>query len=411
MSKSAMSESALPKPALLLSGLLLILTACGGADAPDAGKAPAAAATPHGYVAGAQESAEPQTGLLTLDRKTGDAQLLSLLTEETVEAGSFGPIDSVARDGRYAFLTTGAGVEVFDTGAWTVPHGDHSHYYSSDPKAVGTIDLPDAGAVAGDGENVAVFSHAGGYASIYTHDDLDVGEIKESGRITTNAHDGVVVPFEGHFVASVSAGGPEASGVEVRNGADGTVLAEAGCPGLSAHARTRVGVVFACTDGALLITEDDGSIEAAHIAYPEEAPAEPATVLAHRPGSNELAGPAGESGLWHLNVSERRWTFLKTPVPALTASAVGDGKRVLAVGVDGSLLVLDPTTGSLLARAAILEPLPDDAAEPQLEIDTARAYVSDPTTSTIHEVDYRDGLRIARTFDVPSADLMLETGL
>lgn len=393
----------------LLLGLPLLLTACGAQNAPDAGTQPPAEATPHGYIAGAQENAEPQTGLLTFNAETGDAQLLSLLTEETHDAGTFGPIDAVQQDGRYAFITSGDQVEVFDTGAWTVPHGDHDHYYSTEPGTVGTIELPGVGSIAGDGKSVAVFSDSEGYASIYSTEDLDVGKITETARITTTAHDGVVVPYEEHFLASVTGNDGAPTGIEVRDLDNETVLNQASCPGLGGHAETRVGIVFACTDGALLITEDDGAFTAEHIPYPADA-AEPATELQHRPGSNELAGPAGDAGVWHLDVSDRTWTFLETPVPVTTASAVGDTKRVLAVGTDGSLLNLDPETGTVTASTDLIrDPVTDNP--PQLRVDTTRAYVSDPAASTVYEIDYADDLRVARTFEVPAADYLLETGL
>lgn len=397
---------------LLLLGLLPLLAACATSDAgtqPDAGSQTPAETQPHGYIAGAQENAEPQTGLLTVDEETGEAQLLSLLTEETVDAGTFGPVAAVHQDGRYAFISTDDGVNVFDTGAWTVAHGDHDHYYSADPGVVGTLDLEDPGFIAGNGSMIAVFSDSEGYASLYRTEDLDAGTIVETGRITTSPHRGVVVPFEDSFIASVEGPNGTPDGVEVRNLKDQTVLPKAQCPGLSSHAQTRAGVVFSCTNGALLITEDDGAFAAEHIPYPADAAVEPARMLSHRPGSNELAGPSGDTGVWHLDVPQRAWTFLKTPVPVVAASAVGDTQTVLAVGTDGSLLSVDPESGEVPNRVPLLEPVEDST--PQLRIDTSRAYVSDPAASTVYEIDYADGLRIARTFDVPSADFLLETGL
>lgn len=399
-----------PKVPLLLLGLPLLLTACGTHNTPDAGTTPTAEATPHGYIEGAQENAEPQTGLLTFDRETGEAQLLSLLTEEKADAGTFGPVDAVHLDVRYAFISSGDTVEVFDTGAWTVPHGDHKHYYSTEPKPVGTIEIPDPGSVAGDGSTVAVFSDSEGYASLYSVEDLDAGEITDTGRITTSPHDGgVVVPFKDSFLASTAeTGSKEPDGVEVRDSQDQTVLAKESCPGLSSHAQTRVGVVFSCTDGALLFTENDGAFTPEHIPYPSGA-ADPVVTLEHRPGSNELAGPAGDDGVWHLDVSDRTWTLLETPVAAVTAAAVGDSQRVLAIGTDGSLLSLNPASGEILTSVELLDADTDQI--PQLRIDTSRAYVSDPASSTVYEIDYADNLRVARTFDVPAVDFLLETGL
>ncbi|MBX7444985.1 MULTISPECIES: hypothetical protein [unclassified Arthrobacter] len=405
-----------PKPVLLLLSLPLLLSACAAPAAPPG--AQLSASTPHGYVAGAQENPEPQAGLLTLNAGTGEGQLLSLLTEEASDAGTYGPVTAAQVDGRYALLTTAAGVQVFDTGAWTVDHGEHRHYYSAPPGPVGTLAVPDAGAVAGDGKSIAVFSPSGGYASVYRHKDLDAGSVAEAFRITTSPHSGMVVPYAGHFIASVagssagsSAGDPAAAGgVEVRDASDAVVLGRQDCAGLAGHAYVRAGVVFACADGALLVTGDDGAFAAEKIPYPDGgAGLPPATSLGHRPGSNELAGPAGGSGIWHLDVAKRTWTYLPTPVPAVAAAAVGDGKRVLAAGVDGSVLALNTATGGVTARAALLAPA--FARHPQLRIDTSRAYVSEPARSRVHEIDYADGLRIARTFDVPAADFLLETGL
>lgn len=399
-----------PRLSALLLGFPLLLSACA---APAAEPQRDETATPHGYVAGAQENPEPQTGLLTFNTETGEGQLLSLLTGDTSDAGTSGPIGAAYQDGRYALLTTAGGVQVFDTGAWTVDHGEHKHYYSAEPGLVGTAAVRAAGAVAGDGKAIAVFSTSGGYASVFRHKDLDAGNVQESARITSTPHRGLVVPYEGHFLASVaSAAVPAAAGgVEVRDAEDHTVLAAQDCPGLSGHATTRVGMVFACTDGALLVTEDDGAFAAEKIPYPDGGAGHPpAAGLAHRPGSNELARPAGEDGAWHLDVFKRTWTHLPTPVPVVAASAVGDGKRVLAAGADGSLLALDPATGEVGAQVPLLGAPAGDAV-PQLRIDASRAYVSDPARRVVHEIDYADGLRVARTFEVPAADLMLETGL
>jgi len=400
-----------PKLSILLFGLPLLVSAC-AATGTGSQTAPDAETTPHGYVAGAQENPEPQTGLLTFDRETGKSQLLSLLKDGTVDAGTFGPIDAVQQDGRYALVTTQDGVKVFDAGAWTVDHGDHKHYYSSTPGPVGDITIPDAGVVAGDGSAIAVFSESGGYASIFKHKDLDAREVVESARITTSPHQGMVVPYEGHFIASLAGDGKAAGAVEVRDAGNHTVLSEQACAGASSHATTRVGVVLACTDGALLITEEDGQFAAEKIPYPADAAGiPPATHLEHRKGSNELAASAGD-GVWHLNVSKRTWKYLKTPVPVATASAVGDGKRVLALGVDGSLMTLNPSSGEVTAQAPMIAPLPAEVDTlPQLRIDAVRAYLSDPAGSTVREIDYADGLRVARTFDVPAADIVLETGL
>ncbi len=187
----------------------------------------------------------------------------------------------------------------------------------------------------------------------------------------------------------------------------------AGLPGPAASATTRVGVVFACADAALLVTEEAGTFTAEQIPYPAATAGVPAaTPLEHRPGSNELAGPAGDAGVWHLDVSAADLDPAAHTGPAVTASAVGDARRVLAVGVDGVLRTLEPChrrsdcRGSA-ARAVQLRNLQSAAFGSTPPAPTSAT----PQAPAVQEIDYADGLRAARTFDVPAADLVLETGL
>lgn len=48
---------------------------------------------------------------------------------------------------------------------------------------------------------------------------------------------------------------------------------------------------------------------------------------------------------------------------------------------------------------------------PVIEVDRSRAYVNDPESKKVFEIDYNDGLRIARSFDLDIRPvLMAETG-
>ena len=47
-----------------------------------------------------------------------------------------------------------------------------------------------------------------------------------------------------------------------------------------------------------------------------------------------------------------------------------------------------------------------------ITVDNSRAYVNDVTTGTVHEIDYNDRLRIARSFDLAgNRGHMIETGI
>jgi hypothetical protein len=42
-------------------------------------------------------------------------------------------------------------------------------------------------------------------------------------------------------------------------------------------------------------------------------------------------------------------------------------------------------------------------AVPLLQLDAQRAYVADPEDGVVHEIDFADGARVARTIELPIA--------
>ncbi|GGV08507.1 lipoprotein [Actinomadura cremea] len=384
----------------------VLLAACGGSggDGGSAGAEP----TPHGYVEGAEETAETQWRLVLADPEGGRIHTLDPATGETADAGEVPGVTAARSDGRFAYLTTGQGLRVFDGGTWTVDHGDHVHYYRADARMVGDVDAAGTSGVSGD---IAVTALAtGGRVRVLDREALDAGRIEELARVAG----GPAVAYAEHLVAAA----PESGEVTVHDRAGRRLsrLPEA-CPDPRGQATTRRGAVLGCADGALLVTHEDGTFQAAKIAYPGEVPAdERAAEFRHRPGSDVLAARAGGDGAWVLDVRAREWHRVGTGRPALAVNAVGGDSPVLLLGRDGALRSYDPATGAELAETGLLEtgaPERDapGAAAPVIEVDTARAYVNDPAARAVHEIDYNDDLRVARTFDLPfSPAHMVETG-
>ncbi|MGW7293188.1 hypothetical protein ACWGIB_12500 [Streptomyces xiamenensis] len=346
-------------PALLLAG-------CASADnetAPGAEEengAEAAESTPHGYVEGAEEAAEPQSRLVLADADTGEIRVLDLITEEITDVGHVQEPTGIRGDGRYGYLTAADGsVQVVDSGAWTVDHGDHSHYYRAaialgETLPAGTVPYKDAEVTVADG---------------------------------TVRAPGVDEPCADPSPSSSSSGYPK--GIAV----------------------TRAGLVLGCADGALLITAaetetgtEEAEFTAERLPYPDGTAAdERAGEFRHRAGSTTLAATAvnGE-GFWTLDVLTGQWEFTADD-SVIAVNAVGNGGVVLALTDGGELLSLDPDSGEEIARTE----LPGDS----IEVDSSRAYVSDVAGQKIHEIDYADDLRIARTFDLDIAPShMVETG-
>lgn len=380
------------------------LAAAIGAAAACGAPAPEPVEDPHGFVAGAEESAEAQHRLVVADAESGAVRVVDLITEEVVEAAKVAGVASATGDGRHAYLGTGDGsVRVIDSGSWMVDHGDHVHYYRAPARDVGS--LPEAAPVAAHADQAVVaLAPADGAVRLLDRPRLDEGAIVELASIARLPGSGPAVPFGGHVLV------PAASRVVVHDRGGAAVAAlDVACSQPQGAALTRRGAVFGCADGALLVTEAGGAFRGEKIPYPRPVPdGERARQFRHRPGSATLASPAGEAGAWSLDVSARAWTFVATG-PAVAVNTAGAGAPLLTLTADGVLHAHDAASGRELARTPLLAtPV---AAGATIEVDASRAYVNDPRSGAIHEIDYNDRLRVARTIDVGGrASHMVETG-
>ena len=396
----------------------LALTGCapGGASNTDQKGEDAASDTaqPHGYVEGAEESAEPQNGLIFADAATGEVHLLDLLSGDTStlsDGDKKAPtIDALRTDGRYAYASTAStgALSVFDGGTWTVDHGDHKHYYRTAPDAVGVIEGAAGASIASSRTFVAI-SGAGATAnSILDRARLDDGTLSASADLTdAAAGTALAVPFgENLITVAGDATNSPAGTVQVHgpDAADLGTLADT-CASPAGTATARTGIVIGCADGALLITDTSGSFASEKIAYPDTLPAgSRVTSFDYRPGANYLAARAADNAVFSLDVSDRAWSVATTAAPVSAVTSPGDGSTVLALLTDGTLNSYSTDDGSLLTTVPLLAggaSAGADAASgtPSIQIDTARAYVNDPGAHQIHEIDYADGLRLTRSFD------------
>lgn len=387
-----------------LAGVLL-LAGCGSGNAGDAAGAAATPTEEHGYVAGAEELAEPQLQLAYLD-DAGSVHALDLLTGEAAALGDVGGVSAVATDGRFLFAASDPDGElsVVDTGTWTVDHGDHVHYYRTDPRVTGTLDWSGGVRAASSETLTALFSPDTGTGVVLDRAALGQGEVTELARIEAAPHDGALVPLGNRLVAttpdSVLVLDPEGEPLGA-----GTDCAEP----RGGHA-TRVGVVVSCADGAVLVTEADAGVDLERIPYPSPVPdGERAGGFANRPGRPAVAAPAGSRGVWLLDTRARSWEFLATDTPWVQAVAADDDEdRVVGIDAGGRVVVLTPGE-----PAAATEPLlpPDRLDQVDLQVDADRAYVNDPAGTRLLEIDYADGARLARTFPAEVAPAHLaETG-
>ncbi|WP_051172498.1 hypothetical protein [Microbacterium indicum] len=382
--------------ALVAAGILLAGCAASGPSAPSA--SPSAGSSVgfddgHGHVDGAAEVVEPQSRLLTVSGD-GSVTMTDLLSSDEVAVGSVGSPSSVASDGRFAFVTTDAGIDVVDGGAWTWDHGDHFHYYSAEPRVIGTIEAAGAAEIAtpslASAGTTGVFLPETGEAVAIDMASLAEGEIVERFRIDTGASSGVVAPVG---EATIVATGDAAEALD----ASGSVVATAECADPAGSITTRVGTVVGCADKALLAVASGSDVEFADVPYPSDEPR--AEGFAGRKNRPTVAGLSGENGFWLLDTRAGEWSRAAVDATLTEVVAADDeGENVVALDGDGRVRVF----GEDGSDRGSTDPLTADAAA-TLVVDTQRAYLSAPDAGVVYEIDYADGARIAREIPLDHA--------
>lgn len=359
---------------------------------------------PHGFVEDAQEMAEAQPRLVLTDPDSGSVAVLDAVSEDVTTVDDVDGSRGLLGDGRFAFAVgRDDSTTVIDTGAWKVDHGDHVHYYTAQSRRIGTLTDGRPVSVHAD-SSVTAITFADGEATVLDREALAAGALESSAQLSNT---GTVVPWhERLLVASRSS-----DRVEVRNrSGEALTTIDEPCADPQGSAVTRRGVVFECTDGALLVTGEGDSMQGTKIGYPEPVSnTERANDFRHRPGATTLAAQFGERGVWTLDVSAQRWNRMDVG-PVTAVDSVGEGGPVLALTAEGVLHSFDPSSGAELDRTAPIAPARGSVL-PSITVDNSRAYVNDVTTGTVHEIDYNDRLRIARSFDLDGASShMIETG-
>ncbi|MFG3257538.1 hypothetical protein [Streptomyces sp. NPDC048172] len=397
---------------VLAAALVLgtVLAGCGGGGEDDKSPRAASSPAPHGYVKGAEEAAEQQSRLVLTERGSGKVRLLDLVEGKTRTLGRADGVSGLVTDGRFAYVNSGGGTQVFDSGAWMVDHGDHVHYYRAKPRSLGRIPGGKPEHVYSSPSLTAV-TFADGTAKLLDHARLEKGKLRTTATLD-DARRGPVVPYEEHALIPVPGPGGKTA-VEVRDakGESVTTLKEP-CPDLRGSAVTRRGAVFGCADGALFVKEKSGELVAEKIPFGRKVSAkERPESFQHRSQGTTLAARAGDSGVWLLDVAERRWQLVKTG-PVTAVNAPGDGAPLLALDRSGNLTSYEMPGGKRLAsRKVLAEPHDGKGAAPVIEVDASRAYVNDAAAKKIHEIDYNDNLREARSFPLGfSPARMVETG-
>lgn len=408
---------------------LLTLTACAS---PSQAPAPSSDighthehAQEHGHSRGETTEAAGPTPRAVVTYDGGlmvlDSQTLEVLAD--YELGGFNRVNA-AGDGRHVLVSTTGGWALLDTGAWTEPHGDHAHSFTADPVLYDVVVAADAPGhvVVHDGLTTLFDDGTGEVTVIPAIEWTSVGETGEVNPVRTytteHVHHGVAVASTDGSLFVTEGDDKGRDGASLLNAEDEKLVTSDQCPGV--HGETVVGdnILVGCEDGVLMLHGEhfhkiDAEGEFARIGN-AHAVADSAVVL-----GDYKTDPEAGNGLTQVSLIDTEAESISIVEVGSTYTWRGlergiDGSG-LVLGVDGSLRVIDPTTGEITSKIEVTEawvaPEEWQSAHPAIAHERGYVYVTEPATNEIHVVDYVSG-EVVRSAVLPHAtnELVVVTG-
>lgn len=345
-------------------------------------------------------------GYLTLDGET-----LEVLSDEKVDG--FNRVNPVG-DGRHALLSTGEGFQLIDVGAWTEPHGDHTHSYAGDPVLTDTVFATDTPghAVAHEG-SLALFGDGDGKIQLFdsadflgisgvSGDDGDDGDDLPEPTVVEldDPHHGVAVELSDGTLLHTEGTEDHRDTVVAVDGDGEEIASSSDCEGVHGEATAAdEAVAFGCEDGILVYRDGDFTKVDAEDSYGRSgtlAGSDESSVVMgdykvdedaeqEHPTRVTLADTAdGSSQLVELGTSYSSRSLARGP----------EGEA-LVLGTDGKVHVIGPDTGKETDAWDVVdewdEPAEWQAPRPSLYVQGDRGYVTDPDNNEIHVIDLTDG--------------------
>lgn len=408
----------------MISALALVSCADSAADGDASEEEPASSATPtsesgEGADGGGDQATSDAAAVEPSDRETHEAggpsprlavtydggvavldgATLEVLSED--EAEGFVRVNP-AGDGRHFFLTEGESFRLIDGGTWGEPHGDHDHFYTTDPYVSDlTVDGPAPGhVVSHEGIGTLFFD---GNGEIHSYElselaDLDLGseeqletEVAETGE----AHHGVAAVFPDGGRFETLGNEDERNGARVLD-ADGEEVARSEeCPGVHGEAAGPEGMLaVGCEDGVLIFDGTEFTKIQAEGEYARIGnlfPAEDSPIfLGDYNTDSEGEEPMTQVSLVDAASGEISTVDLEAAYN-FRSLARGPEGEALVLAEDGQLHVIDPETGELTDQLEIMaewtEPEEWQEPRPAIRVVDDIAYITESDAQTLHMVD------------------------
>jgi hypothetical protein len=375
-------------------GTALLATACAS---PSAGGNP----TPDGNTGGTEVDAPTPRVTVTYDG--GILVLDGASLEETADL----PIDGFTRvnsagDGRHVLVTVPSGFQVLDAGTWT----EDGSSYVTDPELTDLIFEADAaGHVVKHGGKTVLYADGTGDTTIFETDALltSDGELPETEVIPApEAHHGVSIELEDGTLLTTVGNSETRSGIRVLNADREEVAVSDECPSVHGEGTAANEVaVFGCSNGVLAY--DNGEIT--KIPAPDEYGrmgnayvTDTSTIAVGDYNSNPDSEGYLLTELALIDTAAKSMQVIDLPEGiSYTWRDVARGPHddIYLLGSDGSLHVLDETTGEITASYPVIDPWESPVEwqdpHPALVVHGSVGYVTEPSSKSIHAIDLTTG--------------------
>lgn len=345
------------------------------------------------------EAAGPQ-GRLAVTYDGGVAVLdgSTLETEGEFEAEGFTRVNP-AGDGRHFFLTEGESFRLLDGGSWGEPHGDHDHFYTTDPLLTDvTVDGDEPGHVVDhDGIGTLFFDGTG---EIHSFDlaDLDAEEeIETEEAATDDAHHGVAVVNSDGSRFETLGEGEDRPGARMLDAEGEEIASNEDCPGVHGEAAGPGDmIVVGCEDGVLIwdgesFEKVDTGEEYSRIG--NLFPADDSEIFLGDYNLDPDGDEMTEVALVDAAAGEIETVEMGSPYNFRNL-ARGPEAEALVLTEDGQLNVLDPESGEITDEVDVVDEWtePEEWQEPRpaLRVIDDIAYVTEPDAQQIHMVDLNE---------------------
>jgi outer membrane protein assembly factor BamB len=383
---------------------LLLLSACAaeGDASGSASESPSGSASADEHEAPDATEVQARTPRVAVTYDGGVLVLdaMSLEPVGDIELEGFNRLNP-AGDERHLMVSTAGQFQALDLGTWADAHGDHSHYWTTEPSLTDVVyDAAEPGHVVVHEGRTALFDDGTGLVRVLDSEHVADADAAAREYTTPSAHHGVAVELTDDTLVVSEGDEEERTGIRVLDGDDKEIAASDECPGVHGEAvAADEAVVIGCEDGAVVyadgkITKVEAPDAYGRIGNQAGTEASPIVLGDYKTDKDaELERPTRISLIDTRN-GELELVDLPSSYTFRSLARGGDGEA-LVLGTDGQVHVIDPESAKVTKSIPVIdeweEPIEWQEPRPAILALDGSVYVTDPATDSIHAVDVETG--------------------